>query len=286
MTKLADYTKRSAWATFTQGGPASRIADTPDGLRCQCQDGDDAPWNGTAGQIDAEVAQTLTGFVIPYGAERWVRLVIRYDAVADEPTGDWHFPFETHLSAGGTSAPWAINLKGQTHQFCYTPQGWARQFPGKAQRPVVPGETFTMDVGLLPHVSAGWFQVWYDGVKAWEVSGVRTIAVAEPQQMKVGWYRPKRVSGLDSVTYREISLHDSRPAFEAPAPPPVEQPTPPAEPGTTYTAAQIQGMRDAAEVIRGNARTLMNKERVTDADRKRRATAMNAKAEAILDVLD
>ena len=288
MTRLLDLTPRSAWAGFVQGGPASRIRDTPSGLLAELFDGDEAPWNNVAGQVKAEVAQTLTGFILPYGQERWVRMRMRYEAVANQPSRDWHFCMETHLAAGGTSAPWAVNLQGQQHQFCYTPQGWGRIWPEATFRPVKLGETFTMDVGLLPHTSNGWFEVWYDGRKVWEVRNARTIAVAEAQQLKVGWYRPIGITGTDRVVFEEFTVHDSRPAFAGtpPPPPPPPPPDPQPEPGVTLTAANAQAVRDAAAVILGNANTLESKAIVTAGDRKRRAKVVGTKAKLILDVLD
>lgn len=292
MTQTADLTKRAAWGSGIQGGSgnSSRIRDTGAGLLCEMFDGDSAPWNDVPGQTRAEVAQVQRSRddkgqpIFPYGEARWIRVRMTYEAIANEPSGDWHFCLESHLNAGGTSAPWAINLKGSQHQFAYTPVGWKRIFPAKAFRDAKPGEEFEMVIGHLPHTSNGFFEVWYDGKLVWETRGVRTIAVAETSYLKVGWYRPIGVTGRDAVVFHEITVHDAVPVGTPPPPPPPPDPEP--EPTVTLPAAQVVRLRDNADVLYGGLGTAVAKWKVLLPSHRKYLTDLRKRAAESRDLLD
>jgi hypothetical protein len=238
MAVRADLSRRSAWGSGVQGGPSSRIREineAPPGhsgvsILCEMFDGDNAPWNGLPGQVNAEVAQVQCGHVFPYGQARWISFWMNYETVANYSSRDWHFCAETHFSAGGTSAPWAVNLQGQTHQFVFTPSGWNRQYPSATFRPVRAGEWFRMTIGHLPHTSNGWFEVYYGDQKVWEVRNVRTSDRAESSYMKIGWYRPQGVSGRDAVKFYDMKVYDALPDLTGSGGEPTPDPDPDPDP--------------------------------------------------------
>jgi hypothetical protein len=227
MAVTADLSTRSRWGSFVQGGSSSQVRDENGGVYVECRDGNNAPWNGTPGQIDAEVVQVQSGHVLPYGERRFVDFEIEFLSVAPFTGQDWHFIFEDHYSAGGTSAPMALNLQtvnGQpTMQFVYTPVGWARRFPEATRRVITIGERVRVTIEMLPHLSAGYFAVYYNGVQVWSFTG-QTAARAESTYLKIGPYRPLEVSGLDAVRFYGMRVHNSNP-IDGTVPPPPPAPT-------------------------------------------------------------
>jgi hypothetical protein len=238
MAVTADLSTRPRWGSFVQGGSSSQVRDENGGIYVECRDGNNAPWNGTAGQIDAEVVQVQSSHVLPYGVRRFIDFELEPLAVAAYSSQDWHFIFEDHYSAGGTSAPMALNLQtvsGQpTIQFVYTPIGWARRYPEATRRNLVMGERFRVTIEMLPHLSSGFFAVYYNGVRVWSFSG-QTAARSESTYLKIGPYRPIGVSGLDAFRFYGMRVYDANP-IDGTTPPP-----PPPPPGDT-TAPVIRNI--------------------------------------------
>jgi hypothetical protein len=226
MAQTADLSTRPRWGSFVQGGSSSQVRDENGGIYVECRDGNNAPWNGTAGQIDAEVVQVQSSHVLPYGVRRFIDFELEPLAVAAYSSQDWHFIFEDHYSAGGTSAPMALNLQtvsGQpTIQFVYTPIGWARRYPEATRRNLVMGERFRVTIEMLPHLSSGFFAVYYNGVRVWSFSG-QTAARSESTYLKIGPYRPIGVSGLDAFRFYGMRVYDANP-IDGTTPPPTPPP--------------------------------------------------------------
>jgi hypothetical protein len=82
MAVTADLSTRPRWGSFVQGGSSSQVRDENGGIYVECRDGNNAPWNGTAGQIDAEVVQVQSSHVLPYGVRRFIDFELEPLAVA------------------------------------------------------------------------------------------------------------------------------------------------------------------------------------------------------------